>query len=347
MFRLLFLTAAISGTGAMAEPPTPLTVCAALDAECEQEGNMLVLGQTENSHELLDLMTVSARRFEARFGWSPQPTALVPGGVISATQARVLAEAGYEIQLPWLTAKDQKALRESELRKQVNAQTSGLPDTVREEAVRKALAAIAPNSNGDADSSEVHDGALAHELGHLWFMAMSGASVGGGAVAHDYGGAAPDWLDETFAVLMENAELRDRRRKGFHAMTDDERIPLERFFTMTHPAAKAAAELARLAADEEGPSDSRVVILTGDDADAFIAASGGDQTARFYSQVQVFSDYLLARAGDARFFVGLGEGLREYSGSMDAWLANRGAHHNLPASVALMQSDWLDWLQTR
>ena len=342
MKTTLLATVVIVLVGCTQTPTTPMSVCAALESECEQEDSMLVLGGDATSREILQTVISAADLFEKRFGWAPTPTAVVPGGNISIAQDKLLDAAGYTVQLPWLTAGDKAKLLEGSIRSQVEAQTAGLPDSVREAAVAKALAAIDNKSSPDSTDS-LHDGALAHELGHLWYIAMTRRGGAAHETGHAYGGFAPDWLDETFAVLMETDEMRERRRAAFRDMNAEDIVPLREFLTMTHPAAEAAKQLhANLPTKKEG-SASQVIVLTKEEAKDFLAQSGGGRASQFYSQVQVFADYMLARAGEATVYVTITDWLVA-GGTFESWLASEGATHGLPTTLEQLERDWMAWL---
>ena len=317
--------------------------CATIHANCAQSGRMLVVGDSTDTQALLASMVAAAQRFEDLFGWTPPATALVPGGEISSAQAAALHGAGFAIQLPWLTAADKARLKESTLRDQVAEQTKNLPEQVREAALQQALQALASQS-GQSSSDDILDGALAHELGHLWFISMYSRADSVRERGHAYGGFAPDWLDETFAVMMESAALRTRRRDAFRAMEADDIVPLNRFLSMTHPAADAARTLQETMPAADPSAASRIIILTKDEAEEFLAQSGGDQAAQFYAQTQVFSDFVLSRAGTAQVYVSLADWLAD-GGKFEAWLAAQGNDYKLPPTVQQLQQSWEAWLQ--
>ncbi|MEL7312580.1 MAG: hypothetical protein AAFN07_13795, partial [Pseudomonadota bacterium] len=317
MFRSSFLLFALllSGTSHASRDNE---ICKVLDSPCQQMGNMLVIGASNDAEALLKVMNDAANEFLGLFGWEPPLTAVVPGGTISTSMRDQLAANQVSVQLPWLSSADKIRLRQSAIRRQVEAQTEGLPDAVRAKALQQAMAAISSN-----ESNATHDGALAHELGHLWFMRMVPSSVDGSETGHAYGGFAPDWLDESFAVLLENSALRADRRQLFSELDSDQVIPLATFLSMTHPAANAAKALqaARPKAPED--SESQIIILTADEADEFLAAAGGDRAAHFYAQVQVFSDFLVETCGGASVYPSISTALQSGM-SFDEWLAEQG-----------------------
>ncbi|MEL7025516.1 MAG: hypothetical protein AAGL69_17400 [Pseudomonadota bacterium] len=314
-------------------------LCAAISEHCQQSGNMVVVGSESDARATLDVMQSAASQFEAMFGRQPPLTALVPGGRIAKTQREQLRAAGVAVQLPWMSDEDKLRLQKSAVRRQVEAQTADLPEAIRQRALATAMAAVSP-----ADGGETHDGALAHELGHLWFIEMMPSNGGRKAQGHAYGGFAPDWLDETFAVLLENSTLRESRRRTFAELEPDSIWPLADFLTMTHPAAAAAKQLQATMQTDAVDSDSQIIILTADEADEFLAASGGDRATHFYAQVQVFSDFLIETSGGSAIFPSIASSLQAGL-DFDDWLSVHGADFNLPKTLGALQRQWDAWLK--
>jgi hypothetical protein len=149
-----------------------------------------------------------------------------------------------------------------------------------------------------------------------------------------YGSAAPDWLDEVAAILMESdtraAIHRNRFSDGRHedperASTIPPEIALADFVTMPHPASASLPE--------PGTAPAGPIRVT-------------SAPSLFYAQGRVFADYLIERSGDPGIFAAISQGMRSGLSFAD-WLAQSGAQHRLPVSVPAMDADWQAWLAKR
>ncbi len=326
-------------------PDASASPCVAMKIDCAASDVILVVGNVEEQGALLNTALASAKRFESIFGVSPAKTVIVPGGEIKAKQSAAFKEAGYPVQLPWISASDKVKLREASIRRQVEEQTKDLPAAIRESAIKQALAAVQKGAQ-DANAQAIQDGAFAHELGHMWFINAFRPADGELQKGHAYGGWAPDWLDETAAVLMENSVLTEKRREAFGALSADEIIPLRQFLTMEHPAAKSAMDLQKTLTGKRSKGESRAIVLSGKDAEDFLKKSGGDKAANFYAQVQAFSDFLLSKTNDSAVYRSLTEALLS-GGSFSQWLSDEGASWNLPPSLEALEREWNTWLNTQ
>jgi hypothetical protein len=306
----------------------------------------LIVGSEEEHKDLLNTALAASKKFKTIFNTEPAKIVIVPGGSISAEQNVAFKDAGYPTSLPWISASDKAKLRESSIRKQIEAQTKNLPEAIRETALQQALAAVQSGAQNERAQS-VQDGAFAHELGHLWFIQAFKPVEAAPEKGHAYGGWAPDWLDETAAVLMENQTLNENRRESFSRLAFEDTIPLRDFLTMEHPAAKAAKDLRQAIPSKkmEGKSmESRAIVLSGKEAEEFLKKSGGNKAADFYAQAQVFSDFLLSSKGDTQLYVSLTQDLLK-GGSFESWLGSQGKDWGLPSSITALESEWESWVE--
>lgn len=310
---------------------------------CLAIGNIAVLAEDSIADPILRTAQDGAVLFQRYFGSENVPIAIVPGGKITPDLDARLKRAGYEVSLPWISAADKQALVESSIRKQVMEQTQGMPAEQQEAIIKMALAKSLTEGSPDSDMSATEQGALTHELGHMWFIAAfkpAGVETGGG---HGYGGWAPDWLDETAAILLENEALTAQRRKAFKTMPVEDFYPLKEFLSMEHPALKSVQALQEKFGGKEGEDGSRAIILTGDEGEAFLKASGGGDPANFYTQSRGFADYVIEATGDEQVFAKLAQHLRE-GDSFDNWLAQR---DGMPDDMEALDEDWNVWLDER
>jgi hypothetical protein len=190
--------------------------------------------------------------------------------------------------------------------------------------------------------------------------------------AHAYGGWAPDWLDESAAIAMESDNGKQGRRLRFSNLKPEARIPLPEFLTMVHPAAKAARDLAEGLRETRSPptqggevnrtfirrdmselpeaaqvpgarmstKTSQVIQLTGEEAEAFLAKSGGERVPNFYAQAIVFSDYLESRSGEPKILSVIASALSTGE-SFTTWLSTN--NQGLPESVEALNEDWTEY----
>ena len=315
--------------------------CAVL-SPCVSIGNIAVIGEDNIADPILKSAQDGAAAFTRYFDVENAPIAIVPGGRITSDMQEGLRQAGYGLSLPWISAADKQALAESNIRKQVREQTKGMPAAQQEAIIKMAIAKSAAQESEPGDMSAIEQGAFTHELGHMWFIAAfkpEGTEAGGG---HGYGGWAPDWLDETAAVLLENEALTASRRKAFKTMPPEDFYPLEKFLTMEHPALKSAQALKeKFGSKTEG--GSRAIILTGEEGEAFLKAAGDSNPANFYTQVRGFADYVITATGDEQIFAKLARHLSG-GGTMEDWLSQT---DGLANTLENLTEDWNAVLVTR
>lgn len=280
----------------------------------------------------------SAATFTSLFGKVVPPTIVVSGGDVSGEKLSALKENGFVDIMPWLDDESRNQLQKSVVLKQVEDQIKDLPEAMQEIVRQQALEQIKSSSKPADRNTEL--GALSHELGHLWFISNYNNGEEN-KTAHGYGGWAPDWLDETAAILMENTGLKKNRRDAFAAMESSQRFALAEFLEMEHPSAKAARSLYTPDQDSNGSDEVIIRTLSGDEAEAFLKASGGDRAVNFYSQVLVFSDYLTNRANGTTVFPNIAVELASGKAMAD-WLA--GNTFGLPKTISDLESDWSQWL---
>ena len=325
--------------------PTPIsaaTDCAGFDT-CQSRDRIAVLAASDIAEPILTTAHRGALNFKRYFGMNINPIAIMPGGEISLEMKKDLKKAGYKLSLPWISAADKQALIASSIRKQVMEQTKGMPAAQQQAIIEMALAKAETNKSTSGEMSALEQGALTHELGHMWFIGAfqpEGQDNGGG---HGYGGWAPDWLDETAAVLLENETLTASRRKAFKAIKADDLYPLELFLTMDHPALKSAQALAEKFGGVNSKGANRAIILTDEEADEFLKGTGGSDPANFYTQVRGFADYVMRATGDDQIFAKLATHLGAGK-SFESWLSET---DGLPDNMEDLTQSWYDWLAAR
>ncbi len=130
---------------------------------------------------------------------------------------------------------------------------------------------------------------LPHEIGHDLFIRFLVPRRG----VDEYGGAAPDWLDEMAAIACEDAAgVAARREEARRHAAEGRLIPLDRLLSMQHPEWRASGAAPQLG----GPGQPRSA-----------------DTPAFYATVRALFDFLVARTGDDRVIVRLAARVREGS----------------------------------
>lgn len=360
---------------------SPNTACVHAELPCAATERFSVLSEnaTELESKLLHEVTESAARdFQMKFGAMPSPTIIVPTGTINADVQSRLTANGYMTIMPWISPAERVELRNRDVIRKVEEQLGDRPQVVKDAAIASALAQLQSQTAAKtpATKEDFTDlSALSHELGHKWFVDRY-PSEDTEQTEHAYGGWAPDWLDESAAIAMESEDGKQRRRVKFSEIEPEKRIPLAEFLTMVHPAAQAGRDLAerlrmtqlpqtegsetkrklirRDVAElpdatertqsprtEVSKTTSRVIRLSGQEAEDFIAQSGGDRAPNFYAQALVFSDYLEDRSGTDKILSQIAAPLAEGK-SFTTWLSSNTV--GLPKNMDALDLDWLEYI---
>lgn len=356
--RLTYFAAAVMLASPVAASAAELCAIAAGTGDrrpCAESPDGIVIADTaERASSLLADAQAGAARFRKRFDQAPSRYAVVEttNGKVEGATFKALKAAGFKVVLPWLSPAGYGLQIEASVRRAVEAQTSGLPAEAREAAVQQALAQV----KGKAPAGGQEAGAIAHELGHGWY-ANAYWPAGEGAGGH-YGGAGPDWMDETAAVLMESDALAAERIEQFAERyaklraagllmkaPDNVLVDLPGFFASTHPGvARSAAVLSELRKKEPGtvPKDGVLIrAASGPEAQKF-----AESAIHYYLQSTMAAEYLVARSGDPAIFARIGAAFGRGE-TIEQWLANGQPKGKLPRDLKALQTDWLDWLETR
>lgn len=139
---------------------------------------------------------------------------------------------------------------------------------------------------------------LPHEIGHALFIRFLAPVTG----KEEYGGGAPDWLDEMAAIAFEDPNgVRVGRSEARRHAERGALIPLERLLSMPHPEWTARAT------------------STGDPATPPVQGPRSTETPAFYATLRALLDFLVERTGDERILVRLAEQARS-DAPLDRWL---------------------------
>lgn len=144
---------------------------------------------------------------------------------------------------------------------------------------------------------------LPHEIGHTVFIRFLAPRTG----RDEYGGGAPDWLDEMAAIAFEDsAGVRMRRADARRHAARGELIPLTRLLSMPHPEWSARQPTAdTLAGSPTRPPASA-------------------ETPAFYATLCALLDFLIERTGDERVIRLLADQVQE-DAPLDRWLLEHSA----------------------
>jgi hypothetical protein len=160
---------------------------------------------------------------------------------------------------------------------------------------------------------------LSHEIGHDLFIRHLVPSTRGG----QYGGDAPDWLDEMAAVAFEGDGLRAaRRRAAVRYAGEGKLIPLRRFLTMTHPEMESGSI----------PESADGTVI------AFEPAS--NETPRFYAMAYAFYEYLVGRTGNPAIVAELAAAFRTGE-PLEQWLLTRTGQGG---GIGALNADFEAWI---
>ena len=292
------------------------------NAHCLEDDNLLAVSTSAERAELiLSAMQAAETRFASVFNRMPGLTAVVEDSSEFPGFTGELDDAGYIVK-PWVSPQAMRAQLEAQVRPAVEAQMAGSPQAVIDAAIEAALSGRVENNNKVRHA----DAIIAHELGHMWVKDLYDWPEVDTGDARAYGAAAaPDWFDETAAVLMESDALTQSRREALcETASDDLPNQFERYFSMEHPLlqlASLAADRAAAAAAAAGESSDgpRIMVMSGET----LAAQGADMIGaeQFYGLTRALIDYLTAETGSEAVFDELAQALASGQ-SFDAWLAS-------------------------
>lgn len=164
---------------------------------------------------------------------------------------------------------------------------------------RGGCAFVFPWRFAPSDGPRLPAHVLPHEIGHDIFIRFLAPRTG----SADYGGGAPDWLDEMAAMAFEPAEgVAMRRAEAQRHAERGALIPLERLLAMPHPEWSARGE---------APA-----------GDSAVSEPGSSETPAYYATVRALFDYLVDRTRDERVIRLLTEQVRA-GAPLDRWLLAR------------------------
>ncbi len=164
--------------------------------------------------------------------------------------------------------------------------------------------------------------ALRHEIGHDLFIRYLAPS----SRDDQYGGDAPDWLDEMAAVAFEGAELTaSRRRDAARFARGATLLPLGRFLTMTHPEW----------ASRPPPAPSSEIVQ--------IRLATSEDSPQFYAMSRAFYDFLVDRTKSTAIVAELAGAFRKGE-RLDRWILSRTGHGGRKGGMGALNAEFLAWI---
>lgn len=166
---------------------------------------------------------------------------------------------------------------------------------------------------------------LAHEIGHHWLTQYSKLPT---ITKGEYGTSAVDWLDEAIAIQFESDAKKEARRNRFlEAFHYGDIFELDAFLNAPHPI--------------HFPNHDYTFYSQLDGKSKVRKATPVDHDV-FYGQALAFSEYIIAKSGDACFLAQLVTEL-ERSNNIVEGLHNTGIMESETGQYRL-QTDFFSWL---
>ncbi len=163
---------------------------------------------------------------------------------------------------------------------------------------------------------------LPHEIGHEIFIRFLMPRTG----ADEYGGGAPDWLDEMAAIALEDASgVQLRREEARRHAQSGALIPLARLLTMPHPEWQPKGS----AADARRPGAVR--------------QPGSPDTPAYYATVRALFDFLIDRTADERVIPRLVERIKQ-GDSVEKWLLDHVAKDSATAGLSALDAEMASYI---
>ncbi|MEN5145566.1 hypothetical protein [Brevundimonas diminuta] len=360
MFR--FHTTLACGAIALASPAAADDLCAkALTALGPSAAPLACTGtpagiaiapDIERADRLSRLGEAGEARFKTYFGRdTPLYVVLEATELAGAPNPKAALEAvGFERVLVWSSQEEhvRQITAATRASAEAAARRQGLDEAKIAAVADQAVAARRPGRlTLDAREAQV----VPHELGHGWFVKAFWPDYQPAAQDH-YGGPGPDWLDEIAAMLMEDGDGAEERRKVFRAVYQGRAggalstfpvanlIDLPRFLSREHPA-QASPDIR----PDDMPAGGAVGmrIIDSNDPEAMTRVL---EAALYYPQGRMFADFLLDRTGAPQVFKAIAEALAQ-GDSFEDWLSMQGSTHQLPESMVGLDTAWREWLTVR
>jgi hypothetical protein len=199
-----------------------------------------------------------------------------------------------------------------------------------------------PQEGGALQSDQAHGSggasALRHEIAHALFLALVIPSTRKG----QYGGDAPDWLDEAAAIISESEGDISARRRAFSELVAGGRLkPLSKFVSAEHPVFASAAIRSAIAnAKAENPTAPVVLSFKAQNIGLDRQAIGD-----FYAQSLATFHFLEHRTGDKRILALIAENFTRTRDPL-SWIALIESGHSRADAISVIDAAFEDWSRT-
>jgi len=175
-----------------------------------------------------------------------------------------------------------------------------------------------------------NDSGILHELNHLFFT----ASVIPSTRRFQYGGDAPDWLDEAVALAAETPQVKARRRLHFHEQVCAGRlVPLERFVSQQHPLFGAPAMQKIISERRASGTGAPIMVTIGVDK----LGLPRDSLLDFYAQSNAIAEFLEDSTGDPKVLMRVAHSIKESADQPDGqhqrWILDLAGKGDQPLSA--------------
>lgn len=310
----------------------------------ESQGTWIAVADRALAEHAADELRAATKTYEQYFGQPAPGGAIVDSEYLGQLESVEAAGADWVLAYPFASVEQTvsgsdggasgEESKAASVRSQIEAQlkAAGIEKSDKDidAMVDRALSKVSQASDDEVPPDPRK--ALRHEIAHKLFTVGQWGSTGG--KGGGYGSGAPDWLDETAAVLAEGDDLTRARRKRFRQMVAEGTvIALPRYFTMKHPMTDSrVVERARRQAKAKGAA---AVVVSSDDVET-------GEALLFYAQARGFADFLLDRSPDSTVFSDITAALMG-GADMGAWLRQHGAKHNLPTDIPSLERALMAW----
>ena len=346
----MFATLFVMGASALTVPAAPVAcpddvIKIASGRAClASNSGVAIADSQERAQDLLAWADDGAARVAARLAIIPSRYAVIdgPGRESAAPVRESLAAQGYPVVLNWLSPQAFQRQMEDNVARTIRQRmaASGVDGPRLDAIVAGAVAQIAGQT--DAAAIRQRDSVVVpHELGHKWLGQAYWPNVG--RVAGQYGGPAPDWLEEMVALLAEPDHKLDERREQFWQAYRNDRAAgreprfhdLAGFLTVPHPMSSQLG-----GESPHGGGGFTVRVLDSNDP-----ALAGVNPGHYYLQTLVFYDFMSAAGLGADDLQDLVRAISE-GGTFATWLSEKGSGIGLPQTVTDLERRWRDWLES-
>jgi hypothetical protein len=318
----------------------------------ETSAGAAIAADIDRADRLSRLGEAGEVRFQTYFGRDAPPYVILEATERADTTdpKASLEGAGFKRVLVWFSQEHHvhQVAAATRASAETSARRQGLDEAMVSTVGDRAVAARRPGRlTLDAREAQV----VPHELGHGWFVKTFWPEYGPVAQDH-YGGPGPDWLDEIAAILMEDGDGAEERRKVFRDVYQGrangalatfpvtDLINLPRFLSRDHPVQNRPD-----IRPEDRPAGGAVGVRIIDDSDPD-AITSVLEAALYYPQGRMFADFLLDQTGNPQVFRSIAEALTQ-GDSFESWLGMQRPSFRLPETITELDAAWRDWLVAR